>query len=332
MHAFVVELLRCPHCGGALEWGIARQVGERIEEAEARCRACSASYPVREGIALFLTPDLPRDDLWEQAGSGISRLLREQPEVERRLMQVPMETLGPADLMFRAMVHEDCDEFIAAKAAATLARMGLYTGEYRACYESQRTFLLDRLRAGSGPIVDLASGRGDLVELFARQLERPILATDFSPHILRRDRRWLEYWGLYERVSLLAFDARRTPFKDGAVATMTTNLGLPNVDEPERLLGELRRVVGGELLAINYFYPEADAANAEAIRAAGHGAMLFRREAEAAFRAAGWQMELANRCAGRALPTPRGVVTEGAGIDGLPVAQTTLEWATLVAR
>ncbi len=60
--------------------------------------------------------------------------------------------------------------------------------------------------------------------------------------------------------------------------------------------------------------------------------MLFRREVKVVLRAAGRQVELANRRMGRAQPTPRGVVIEGAGIDGLPVATTTLEWGVLIGQ
>ena len=87
---------RCPACQGALEWRIFEQDGDRIEAAEAHCRGCSATYPVRDGIGLFLTPDLPRNDLWEQVESGVLGYLREHPEVERQLMDGPAEALAPA--------------------------------------------------------------------------------------------------------------------------------------------------------------------------------------------------------------------------------------------
>jgi len=66
------------------------------------------------------------------------------------------------------------------------------------------------------------------------------VATDYSPHVLRQDRRRLVSFGLYDKISLLAFDARRTPFKNGAVETLTTNVGLSNVENPRNLLKELR--------------------------------------------------------------------------------------------
>jgi uncharacterized protein YbaR (Trm112 family)/SAM-dependent methyltransferase len=330
--SFVMDMLQCPSCRGALSWRVAERRGERILEAEARCAACAAIYPVREGIGLFLTPDLPRDDLWEEVESGLIQYLRQNPDVERQLMDVPVETLAPADQFFRALVLEERGQYVQAKAVADLARPQLYTPAYLTCFAAQRQYIITHLARQPGPIVDLASGRGELVEALVRALDRPIIATDFSPRVLRRDRRWLEVFGLYERVSLLAFDARRTPFKDGAVTTMTTNLGLPNISQPDQALRELRRAVAGTFLALSHFFPEDDTANAAAIHAAGQDATLFRKPALALFAACGWQVALTDLCVGPAQPTPRGVVIEGAGIDGMPVAPTTLEWGVLVAH
>ncbi len=60
-----MHMFACPACHGTLKWNIMEQRVVRIEAAEALCTACGAVYPVREGIGLFLTPDLPRNDLWE---------------------------------------------------------------------------------------------------------------------------------------------------------------------------------------------------------------------------------------------------------------------------
>jgi uncharacterized protein YbaR (Trm112 family) len=332
MHDYLAQMLACPSCRGDLAWTIDERHQDRIETAEARCTACDVTYPVHEGVGLFLTPDLPRDDLWELADSQLLRHLRDHPEIERRLLDVSLDALAPADQFFRAMVLEERGEYAEAKAAEELADEGLYTPEVRACRDSQTEYVLESLSAGDGPVVDLASGRCYLVEKMARTLQRPIVATDFSPRVLRRDRRWLEFLGLYDQVSLLAFDARRAPFKDGAIETLTTNQGLPNIKEPDELLRELRRIVAGTFLAIHHFYPEDDEANAAALRAVGLATLLFRRLALARFIEAGWQVEAANVRVGRALSTPAGVVLDGAGIDRFPVAETVLEWCVLVAR
>ena len=331
MHSFLKEMLECPACHGRLLWKIGRQDGDQIEAGEAICSACAARYPIRDGIGLFLTPDLPRNDLWEQADSGLVQYLKEHPEIERQLLENPLESLSPADLFFRAMALEAQGEFAEAQQVEAISNQGLYTAEYLDCWASQTDYLLDWLAAGDGPIIDLASGRGYLVGQMARRLERPVVATDFSPLVLRRNRRWLQAVGLDERVSLLAFDARRTPFRDGAVETMTTNLGLPNIEEPGELLHELHRVVSGDLLSISHFYPEDDEVNGQALREAGLDLLLTRRSAVAQFVQAGWQVELLNVCRGAARPTPAGVLLEGAQVDGLPAAETTLEWCVLRA-
>jgi ubiquinone/menaquinone biosynthesis C-methylase UbiE len=141
----------------------------------------------------------------------------------------------------------------------------------------------------------------------------------------------LESLGLYDYVSLLAFDARCTPFKDRAIEALTTNLGLPNIEEPGSLLRELQRIVAGTFLAISYFFPEADEANAKVIHEAKLEAMLYRNTALKQFADAEWNVEVENTCMGEAHPTPPSVVLDGARTDGLPVADTKLEWCVLLA-
>jgi uncharacterized protein YbaR (Trm112 family) len=330
MHTYLIEMLECPACHGNLEWRIIEQNEDRIETAEAHCTTCSTVYPVRDEIGLFLIPELRRNDLWEQVDSGLIQHLRTHPELELQLLEVPLDTLAPADQFFRALVLEEQGNYLEAKIAEEVANQGLYTSDYINCMNSQFEYVVEYLSTTEGPIIDLASGRGYLVEELVRRLKRRIVATDFSPRVLRGDRKRLKSIGLYDQVSLLAFDARRTPFKDGAITTLTTNLGLPNIAEPGNLLIELRRIVNGILLAISHFYPEEDKANANVIREAGLELLLYRRTALQQFAEAGWNVEVRNPCVGEANPTPSSVLLEGARIDGLPVANTKLEWCVLL--
>jgi uncharacterized protein YbaR (Trm112 family) len=332
MQEFLIEMLECPSCHGELSWKIIQHQGDRIEEAEVNCKKCGDTYPVKEGIGLFLTPDLPRNDLWEQLDSQLIQYLRENPQIESKLMDAPLNTLNPADQFFRAQILEEREEFAQAKAITNLAYSELYAPEYLKCYNAQINYLIAQLSIFGGPIIDLASGRGDLAELLVRKLKQPIVFTDFSPQILRRNRRWLEFFGLYERVSLLAFDARLSPFKDGMIKMMTTNLGLINIEEPENLLIELRRVVSGKFFAISHFYQVDDEINAEAIKKVGLDQFLFRKPALNSFCRAGWQVKIENMMIGKACPTPKGEVIEGAGIDAFPVTETKLEWGLLAAQ
>lgn len=332
MWLWLTELLECPACHGRLEWRPTVMDDHRLEDGEARCADCGAAYDVREGIGLFLTPDLARNDLWESSESGLAAFLREHPDVADRLMDSPVENLGPADQFLRASVLSERGDFEAADEIFKLAQPGLYTPEYLAALDSQIESIVDRLSDGRGPVFDLASGTCGLVSPMARRLARPIVVTDFSPRVLRRDRQRVKALGLDDRVSFLAFDARRTPFRDGAVETMTTYYGLANIEQPGDLLRELRRAVSGTFLAATSFCPEKDPVNGPLLRQFGLETMMFRRPALKAFSAAGWKAEMTEVRAVPAAPTPASELIPGARADAFPAAPTTLETAVLVAR
>jgi len=311
MQEFLKEMLKCPTCHGELKWKVNRYQEDRIEEAEAVCKVCGAVYPVRKGIGIFLTPDLPREDLWEQVNSQLIHFLHENPQIDKILMDTPLNNLNPADQYFRALILEEREQYVLAKAIIDLAQSKMYTPEYLKCFNSQINYLITQVSVFTSPIVDLASGRVEFAEIMLRKLKQPVVVTDFSPRVLYRNRRWLEFFGLYEQVSLLAFDVRLSPFKNGAVEVMTTNLGLANIEKPENLSLELRRIVSGKFFAISHFYPEDDEVNAEAIKKIGLSKFLFRNSAMESFYSAGWQVKMENMVIGKTYPTPKSEVIEG---------------------
>ena len=325
-------MLECPVCHHQLDWEISSESDDRIEKADAHCSNCMAVYPVMDGIGIFLTPDLPRNDMWEQVDSQVVLFLKDHPDIEKKLMSGPVEELSPTDQQFRAMVLDERGEFAAGKKIEEIARNNLYTPEYLTCWDSQVEYLLEELSSFGGPIVDLASGRCYLVEKIVSNLRRPVIATDFSPSVLRRDRKYFQFLGLDNLVSFLAFDARKTPFRKRAVEIITTNVGLPNIENPGDLLSELHRIVSGTLLAISHFFPEEDELNRKVIAEAGIEAFIYKGSALQHFSAIGWNAKVENSCMARALPTPASDIFEGARADGLPVAPTVLEFCTIHAQ
>jgi hypothetical protein len=132
-------------------------------------------------------------------------------------------------------------------------------------------------------------------------------------------------------LSFLAFDARKTPFKSGAIEVMTTNVGLMNIENPGDLLSELKRIVSGTLLAVSHFFPEDDNANRKVIEEAGIDAFVYKVSALKHFSATGWSAAVENSYLAKALPTPPSTIFEGVRADGMPVAPTELEWCTIRA-
>lgn len=322
MQRVVTEMLCCPACHGDLIWEITQLDSDRILQGKATCSQCSATYPIREEIALFLTPDLPREDLWEQVDSRLNQVLREKPDLEAQMR----DSDNPADQFFLSMVFEERGEFAAAKTLFDRAFPAIYTDGYLAGSDRQMDFVLESIQ--SGPVVDLASGRGYLVKRLLKHGIAPVIATDFSPRILRRDRDYFKHHGLYDHLSLIACDARRLPFKNKSIPTMTSYVGLANIEKPGDVVAELKRVVGGKLLAISQFYAPDDAPNAAIIKE--YGLLMFEDELLAIFDRLDWQASVMARMEVTARPTPQSKIL-GAGIDGLPVTETTITWGTIVA-
>ncbi len=322
----LLEKLVCPDCHGELEWQITRELDQKIEQAEARCSGCGAVYPVREGIGIFLTPDLDRNDLWEQAESQLALHLKQHPDQEKQLLESPLENLSPTDLHFRALLLEERGDYRGGKETESLANQQLYTEAYQVCWERQFESALDQLQTLDNPVIDLASGRCYLVERILEAQEREVVVTDFSPGVLRRDRAYFQLLGRDHLLSFLAFDARKTPFRTGAVEILTTNLGLPNIEDPGELVQELHRILGGTFLGISHFFPPEDQKNREVIAGAGLEPFLYRDSLLDQFGGFDWTVSLEACCRSEALPTLESEIIPGARADGLPAAPTELEW------
>ena len=168
---FRSEMLECPVCHGTLQWNVLDEEGDRIEEGIAKCKECSASYSVNEGIGVFLPPDDKRNDLWEKVDSQLMLYLKEHPDQKRMLMDVPVETIEPADQFYRALILEEMGAYKEARELEKLSEVGIYSAEYLKCWQSQMEYVTAMVAEMEGPIVDLASGRGYLVEKMAQRLE-----------------------------------------------------------------------------------------------------------------------------------------------------------------
>ena len=269
------------------------------------------------------------DDTWAEAESALSRHLRENPEIECALLHSPLDGLNGADLFLRASVVEERSGFDAAREAYELADERTYEQEVRSARDAMLDRVVELVRAGDGDgtVVDVATGRGTLLERLLAATERPLVATDISATVLERVRRRLDD----ERVEYIVADARALPFSDGAIPTFASHVGLANVPNAAPLLRELRRA-GRELVATHVFYPEPDEENRHAARELGLEELLFRESAFHAFAAAGWKLEVDSEQEIEAEPTPASELIEGVRIDALPAAPTRISYCVLLAR
>jgi len=103
--------------------------------------------------------------------------------------------------------------------------------------------------APAGPILDLATGTGDLAIAVRRDdPTRDVVGADFSLGMLRHARRKLGT----ARGALVAADALTLPFGEGAFACVVSAFLLRNLVDLERGVREMRRVTrpGGRVVAL----------------------------------------------------------------------------------
>jgi len=330
MNEFLLDWLVCPTCRCNLDWEIGERNGNEILAAVARCPQCDQQYPVREGIGVFLTSQLERNDLWKQADSELKRYLDMHPQIRRGLLETDLANLNPADQFYRHMILEEEGLYEEAQEAESTALRGMYTDEYWQAWQAQLAYVVNACLQKSEVIVDLACGRGYLLQELLR-CGNPIVATDFSVRVLHKDKKRLEYSGMAEGINFLAVDARRTPFRDGVINLLTTNIGLPNIEQSGDLLAELRRICAGDFYAIHHFFPAEDVTHRHLFREMGNEVVHYEESLLKEFRKTNWKVNLENSIFGLARPTPRSVLLHGAEIDRIPLADVTLKWCTLHA-
>lgn len=329
MHKYIKELLECPVCHHELEWTTKKETKERIVNGEAKCIHCQATYPIQDEIGIFLTPDLPRNDLWSSSESYFKNYLKENPEFKDKFLNTPLEELHPTDLFIRGSLLEDSDPIKARKIIQDGTNK-IYTEEYKDGRNKQIEYILNNI-PNDEPIIDLASGMGTLIEKLASNVDNYIIATDFSPLVLRKNHAVFKQKNLHNKMSFLSFDARKTPFKNDAVKIMTTFVGLPNINKPMDLLYELRRIISGKLMAINHLFSPTDKTHFDFLHENGLETFLYEEKLVKAFQNANFTVANKNLISCFIKPTPEGEFFKFK-LDSIPVKDTTIEWCVTCAN
>lgn len=332
MHKQYMDMLECPICHGDLQWHIKDENSDRIINSQIICKSCGADYEVRDEIAVFLTPDLPRNDLWEQGESALEKYFKENPHIFQRLMSTPEEELSGADYWAKGTYFESKGQYEVSSKMFEKAFEKIYTADYINGWDSQKNYIVKSITDSSKPVVDIASGKGYLVEKLLKETDNYVVATDFSPTILMRNKEYYIFKGLYDRLSLIAFDARRTPFKNSSIELMTSNLGLPNIEKPGSVVSELLRIAKDTFMSVMYFIDNSDTVHLDFFEKYSTTAYATRDNAIETFEKCGWDVEIVNSFIADVEPTPKGVILEGLQIDGAPLEDTKYEFCIVAAK
>ena len=112
---------------------------------------------------------------------------------------------------------------------------------------------------GTGPVLDLCGGTGDLaVEISRSARDVPlVVCCDFSHPMLARAARKFARRGLAGRCAVLEGDALALPFASGTFSAVTVAFGVRNLVDREAGFREMLRVLepGGRLVVLEFSRP-----------------------------------------------------------------------------
>lgn len=330
MHKRYIDMLICPSCHNELIWNIEDEDEDRIINGNAVCPSCKSVYEIRNEIAVFLTNDLSRNDLWKHGESELERYLGENPGIYDKLMNTPEGEMNGADYWFKASYFESKNDFKTSSGMFKNAYKKIYTQDYIDGWKSQIDFIVNNIKSDR-PIIDIASGKGYLVEKLLKERKNYVVATDFSPTVLERNKEYYKYKGLYDKLSLIAFDARRTPFKDSSIEILTSNMGLQNIECPGEVTKEMNRITKDTFMSVMFFIDKEDKIHMDLFNKYGNAAYVTRSNAIDTFKKAGWNVNIANSFLANIMPTPEDKILKGASIDGFPIADTKIEFCVIQA-
>jgi demethylmenaquinone methyltransferase / 2-methoxy-6-polyprenyl-1,4-benzoquinol methylase len=114
---------------------------------------------------------------------------------------------------------------------------------------------------GTGPILDLCTGTGDLALAYDRAAggKLPIIGADFCHPMLVRAVAKAERPRVSRQVRFLEADAQRLPFPDDCFQIAAVAFGLRNVTNTDRGLAEMVRVTrpGGQVAILEFSQPQS---------------------------------------------------------------------------
>ena len=110
---------------------------------------------------------------------------------------------------------------------------------------------------GSDPILDLATGTGDLALLYHDAGTAPVIGADLSHEMLVRAVKKAEKRAA--NIPFIECDAQQLPFPSETFQIVSISFGLRNVTDPDRGLAEMVRVLkpGGRVAVLEFSKPRS---------------------------------------------------------------------------
>ena len=331
MFKFLKEMLVCPECHGELIWEITDENDIHIIEAKIKCHDCNKIYAVKNGVGCFVEYVKSSDDGWQNEENWLNNLLAENPDIREKLMTTDIEEMNAADIMVRAKICRKEGNVAEADRLGKFWFKKAYKNEQIEAIFGQIDYIVNLLKDEKNIILDVASGEGGIVQKFLENTDTRIVSSDISFHVMEKAKESAEEKGYGDRVSYIAFDLNKTPFRDKSINIMTSLFGLQSVVSPVRIFEEIRRICDGKLYSACVFCCDENSKNVKLLEESGEDSMIIKDKYIEEFDKVGFTSIVKNSIITFNEPTPVGEIAKGVIIDGFPVEADDFEYAVVIS-
>ena len=331
MFNFLKEILICPECYGELLWEITDKNDIHIIEAEIKCGDCGKTYSVKNSVGRFVEYEGNSDDSWQKAENWLKNLVAEKPVIREKLMTTDIEKMNATDIMIRMMINQIEGNHDEAERLRKICNQKAYKAESLKAGQDQIQYIVNALKKEKDFILDVASGQGTLVSKFLENTNNCIVSSDISFNVMEKAKNLSDKNGFSDRVSYIAFDLSKSPFKDKSVKVMTTYVGLQNISSSEKIFKEIRRICGGKLYSACIFCCEDNIVNRKDLEKEGLDKTWIKSNYIEEFNNAGFSSVVENSIITVDEPTPVGEIVQGVKMDGFPVEAGNFERAVVIS-
>ncbi|MCK4258580.1 MAG: class I SAM-dependent methyltransferase [Halanaerobiales bacterium] len=328
----LIDLLECPLCHNKLSWKIERINAQDIISGLARCTKCLCEYPIYDSIALFLEPKLQNMKIWKRKEEYIKRHYDKNLEKMQKLLNTPINELSASDLLIRANLMRNCGKY---DEVTKLIQFSISKSMLNDCFETIDILIkkcINSIKDYDGVILDIASGKGYLAFKLLNEFSGQLVMSDINPAVLKQNFDMMNELDMNKDVSFVAFDVKKSPFKDHSFSMMTTLLGLQNIFYSQNVLKELKRICCGKFYSISSFCKEEDTVNVQELVRRGLESMWLRLNYEKLFELSGWKLEcLSSQFVNAPVVETDNILKSVSAITKFPLKSTIFEYCLTVA-
>ena len=331
MFKYLKEMLICPKCHGELLWEITDENDVHIIEAKIKCQSCNKIYAIKNSVGCFVEYTKSSDDGWLNTENWLNNLLAENPGIREKLMTTDIEEMNAADIMVRGIICRKEGNIAEATRLSEISMKKRYKEEQTKAIFGQLDYVVNSLKDEKSIILDVASGQGGIVQKLLENTNVCIISSDISFHVMEKAKNLAEEKGYGDRVSYIAFDLNKTPFRDKSIKIMTSLFGLQNIVSPVRIFEEIRRICDGKLFSACIFCCDENSKNVKLLEEDGSAEMWLKNKYIDEFDKIGFTSVVENSIITLHEPTPVGVIAKGVTIDGFPVEPGYFEHAVVIS-